>query len=492
MLLKAQLLIRYADGSTQTIVTKEGIAMVLGDTALTMTGEVVGSPEYLAPEQASGRSLGPATDLWSLGVLLFTAVQGRSPFRQDSALGTLRAVVDDEPPLPNRAGPLAPVIEGLLRKDPAVRASAEQTARDLRLVGAGATPDADTTATGSAPTAAFSAVSARTGGIRPSAQSSTGDTADTATTTVDAPTGQAHHSPRPPSFGTTATDATATDGTTTDSTAAGATGTPAAPLQASSGTSVTATGDTRPVSPSPQSSPVDDIVTSVARTPAASANPATPLTPLAPLTPLTPPQAPPPHSLPTAPVPVTAEAPASLEPGRSRRTGYLLAALAAVSVLLLGGLGYALMNIGDEDGADAKGPAANTANTGSATQQAQNDSPSAGNGGSDAGAQPPVTVSVTGATTRWAFMDKLTELGAVPASARVVEHLEQRTIVAAGVSSGIDVALRLAELLTDQVTAQAMQLTVEYDPQPPFDAGSVEKAGPLVTARAKELFQEKD
>jgi len=96
------------------------------------------------------------------------------------------------------------------------------------------------------------------------------------------------------------------------------------------------------------------------------------------------------------------------------------------------------------------------------------------------------------ATTHWAFMDKLTELGAVPVSARVVEHLERRTIIAAGVSSGIDMSLRLAELLTDQVTAQAMQLMVEYDPQPPFDSGSVEKAGPLVTARAKELFQEKD
>ncbi|MFE2938718.1 DJ-1/PfpI family protein [Streptomyces sp. NPDC059255] len=96
------------------------------------------------------------------------------------------------------------------------------------------------------------------------------------------------------------------------------------------------------------------------------------------------------------------------------------------------------------------------------------------------------------ATTHWAFMAKLTELGAVPTSTRVVEHPEHRTIMAAGVSSGIDMALRLAELLTDQVTAQAMQLMVEYDPQPPFDAGSVEKAGPLVTARAKELFLEKD
>ncbi|MFC9424297.1 DJ-1/PfpI family protein [Streptomyces sp. NPDC056987] len=95
------------------------------------------------------------------------------------------------------------------------------------------------------------------------------------------------------------------------------------------------------------------------------------------------------------------------------------------------------------------------------------------------------------ATTYWAFMDKLTELGAVPTSERVIEHLDERIITAAGVSSGIDMALRLAELLTDRETAEAMQLIMEYDPQPPFDAGSVEKAGPLVVARAHEIFKTK-
>jgi putative intracellular protease/amidase len=95
------------------------------------------------------------------------------------------------------------------------------------------------------------------------------------------------------------------------------------------------------------------------------------------------------------------------------------------------------------------------------------------------------------ATTYWAFMDKLTELGAVPTSERVVAHPDQRIITSAGVSSGIDMALGLAELLTDRVTAEAMQLIMEYDPQPPFDAGSVEKAGPLVVARAREIFKTK-
>jgi putative intracellular protease/amidase len=96
------------------------------------------------------------------------------------------------------------------------------------------------------------------------------------------------------------------------------------------------------------------------------------------------------------------------------------------------------------------------------------------------------------ATTHWGSMAELAKLGAVPTGRRVVEHLDQRIITAAGVSSGIDMALRLAELLTDETTAKAQQLMLEYDPQPPFDAGSLEKAGPRVLARVRELAQAKD
>ncbi|MDD9375697.1 serine/threonine-protein kinase [Streptomyces sp. ZAF1911] len=128
----------------RVVLSDFGIAVVEGGTALTMTGEVVGSPEYLPPERALGRPSGPESDLWSLGVMLYAAVEGISPFRQDSALSTLRAVVDEEPPEATRAGPLAPVIAGLLRKEPAERTPAAEAAAALR--GIAHEPDATTTA----------------------------------------------------------------------------------------------------------------------------------------------------------------------------------------------------------------------------------------------------------------------------------------------------------------------------------------------------------
>ncbi|MFE3020192.1 protein kinase [Streptomyces sp. NPDC059256] len=123
----------------RVVLTDFGIAEVAGTSALTMTGELIGSPEYLAPERAQGRAPGPAADLWSLGVLLYTAVQGVAPFHRDDALNTLRAVVDEEPSAPHLAGELAPVIAGLLRKNPDERLTAAAAHRLLRVVAAGGT-----------------------------------------------------------------------------------------------------------------------------------------------------------------------------------------------------------------------------------------------------------------------------------------------------------------------------------------------------------------
>ena len=92
------------------------------------------------------------------------------------------------------------------------------------------------------------------------------------------------------------------------------------------------------------------------------------------------------------------------------------------------------------------------------------------------------------ATTHWSMLDQLEAHGAVPTKERVVEHLDQRIITAAGVSAGIDMALRLSELVVDADAARAMQVLIEYDPQPPFDAGSTDKAGPVVMARVMEYM----
>lgn len=83
----------------------------------------------------------------------------------------------------------------------------------------------------------------------------------------------------------------------------------------------------------------------------------------------------------------------------------------------------------------------------------------------------------------------LLKYGAVPTEERIVQ--EGKIITAAGVSSGIDMALHLAEQLTDVTTAQALQLMIEYDPQPPHDAGALHKVDASVLLRVQELARDK-
>lgn len=90
------------------------------------------------------------------------------------------------------------------------------------------------------------------------------------------------------------------------------------------------------------------------------------------------------------------------------------------------------------------------------------------------------------ATTHWSCYRELAAHGAEPSAIRVVEHLDRRIITAAGVSSGIDMALRLVELLVDRTAGQAAQLMIEYDPQPPFDSGAVHKSDDTVMTRVIE------
>ncbi|GAA3182154.1 serine/threonine-protein kinase [Nonomuraea roseoviolacea] len=107
------------DGSP--VLTDFGIAAMLDSPGLTASGDVVGSPEYIAPERLRGHEGDPASDLWSLGMLLYVAVEGRHPLRRDTPIATLAAVLNGQVPPPYRAGPLANVLHALLTSDPGAR-----------------------------------------------------------------------------------------------------------------------------------------------------------------------------------------------------------------------------------------------------------------------------------------------------------------------------------------------------------------------------------
>jgi eukaryotic-like serine/threonine-protein kinase len=117
-----------------------GIASLQGDPRLTSAGLAIGSPAYMAPEQAKGEPTGPPTDYWGLGATMFYAVEGQAPFDQGSSIATLTAVVNQDPRPMRRAGPLAPLLSALLAKNPARRPPATALRAASRLLAASPAP----------------------------------------------------------------------------------------------------------------------------------------------------------------------------------------------------------------------------------------------------------------------------------------------------------------------------------------------------------------
>lgn len=113
------------------------LATLAGDTALTMTGTVLGTPSYIAPEQARGEAAGPAADLYGLGATLYFAVEGAAPFSGETPVATAAAVLN----APHRplewAADLTYLIEALLRKDPEARPDAAEVRRRPQVVHSG-------------------------------------------------------------------------------------------------------------------------------------------------------------------------------------------------------------------------------------------------------------------------------------------------------------------------------------------------------------------
>ncbi|MFI6391270.1 serine/threonine-protein kinase [Nonomuraea sp. NPDC050547] len=120
--------------SGRVVLTDFGIAKQEGDSKLTKTGMVIGSPGYTAPERARGEYTGPESDIWSLGATLYFAVEGRPAYERSSIAETLAALLSESADLPTQAGPLRPALTGLLNKDYKQRLSAAQAETMLRMV----------------------------------------------------------------------------------------------------------------------------------------------------------------------------------------------------------------------------------------------------------------------------------------------------------------------------------------------------------------------
>lgn len=116
----------------QVVLTDFGIATIDGATVLTVTGQLVGAPEYIAPERIAGQEASRAADLWAVGITLYNIVIGDTPFRRTDTLATFGAIATEQPNPHPGLGPLWPVIQGLLEKKPADRLTAAAALAQLR------------------------------------------------------------------------------------------------------------------------------------------------------------------------------------------------------------------------------------------------------------------------------------------------------------------------------------------------------------------------
>ena len=118
----------------RVVLTDFGLATFVDDGSVTGPGLVVGSPQYVSPERARDGASTVEADLWSFGATLYAAVEGRSPYARESAMATLMALATEPPDPPKQAGPLTPVLNGLLQQEPSARLTAGEVEERLRAI----------------------------------------------------------------------------------------------------------------------------------------------------------------------------------------------------------------------------------------------------------------------------------------------------------------------------------------------------------------------
>ncbi|WP_241776055.1 serine/threonine-protein kinase [Streptomyces exfoliatus] len=229
------------------VLTDFGIAAIRESTVLTASGSIIGSPDYMAPERIRGRSSGPAADLWSLGMLLYVAVEGHHPLRRENTLATLAAVLSDDVPPPQRAGGLTDVLTRLLVRDPSARPDTAELDRALAAAATGSEP-ADAKPTGHDGSEA-EAVEEQSHGERAAGERATGDGAAGDGTAGDGAAGDG------PAGDRTAGDGTAGDGTAGDGTVTSFRLAPPSSPSASSSTPSTPPSPPSPSSAHPETAP---------------------------------------------------------------------------------------------------------------------------------------------------------------------------------------------------------------------------------------------